>query len=270
MDEVVLPIRGQKHYLWRAVDQDVIVLDILVQSHRNKKAVKRFFRKLLKGVHYVLRLIFTDKLKSYEAAKREILPGVEHRQHKGLNNQAENSHQPTRLREKKMRHFKSGGHAQRFLSASGPIYGHFKPRRHRLSAGEYRAILQTRFQIWNEVTGMKLVGSLSRPLPLRMCGQTQSSSEPRQWSGAETCSKEQDEQSSIYAQPASDSQRKASSVTSGPLDSTAVLLYQTGLSMCSMRVRPVDIMLYLRTLLYQKTLVKKMVCNELLFPFCFC
>ncbi len=155
---MVLTIRGKKHYLWRAVDQDGNVLDILVQSRRNKQAANRFFRKLLKGLQYVPRVIITDKLKSYGAAKREILPGVEHRQHKRLNNCAENSHQPTRLREKKMRKFKSAKHAQRFLSAFGPISGHFQPRRHRLSAGEYRAILQTRFQQWNEITGMKLVG----------------------------------------------------------------------------------------------------------------
>jgi putative transposase len=158
MDEVVLTIRGKKHYLWRAVDQDGNVLDILVQSRRNKKAAKRFFRKLLKGLKYVPCVIITDKLKSYGAAKREILPGVEHRQHKRLNNRAENSHQPTRLREKKMRKFKSAGQAQRFLSAFGPISGHFQPRRHRLRAQEYRATLQSRFQVWNEVTGVKLVG----------------------------------------------------------------------------------------------------------------
>jgi transposase-like protein len=93
------------------------VLDILVQSHRNKKAAQRFFRKLLKGLHYVARVIITDKLKSYGAAKRKILPGVEHRQHKGVNNRAENSHQPTRLREKNMRKCQSAKHAQRFLSA---------------------------------------------------------------------------------------------------------------------------------------------------------
>ena len=92
LDEVFLTMRGQRYYLWRAVDQDGNVLDILVQSHRNKKAAKRFFRKLLKGLHDVPRVIITDKLKSYGAAKREILPGVEHRQHKGLNNRAENSH----------------------------------------------------------------------------------------------------------------------------------------------------------------------------------
>ena len=157
MDEVVLTIRGQKHSLWRAVDQDGNVLDILVQSRRNKKAAKRFFRKLLKGLQYVPRVIVTDKLRSYGAAKREILPGVEHRQHKGLNNRAENSHQPTRLREKKMRKFKSAKQAQRFLSAFGPIAGHFQPRRHRLRSEEYRAFLQDKFQIWNEVTGVKLL-----------------------------------------------------------------------------------------------------------------
>lgn len=103
------------------------MLDIMVQSRRNKKAAKRFFRKLLKGLLYVPGMIITDKRKSYGAAKREILPGVEHRQHKGLNNRAENSHQPTRLREKKMRRFQSAKHAQRFLSAFGTIAGHFQP-----------------------------------------------------------------------------------------------------------------------------------------------
>src|SRR5260370_18549414 len=107
LDEVFLKINGKTHYLWRAVDQHGNVLDILVQSRRNGHAAKRFFRKLLKRLQYVPRVIITDKLKSYGAAKREILPGVEHRQHKGLNNRAENSHQSTRLREKKMRRFKS-------------------------------------------------------------------------------------------------------------------------------------------------------------------
>ena len=128
------------------------------QSQRNKHAAKRFFRKLLKGLQYVPRVIITDKLKRYAAAKREILPGVEHRQHKGLNDRAENSHQSTRLQEKKMRRFKSARQAQRFLSAFGPIAGHFQPRRHRLRAGEYRALFQVRFQTWSEITGVKLVG----------------------------------------------------------------------------------------------------------------
>jgi putative transposase len=155
LDEVYLKINGKTHYLWRAVDQDGNVLDILVQSRRNKTAAKRFFRKLLKGLQYVPRVIITDKLKSYGAAKRDILPGVEHRQHKGLNHRAENSHQPTRLREKKMRRFKSPGQAQRFLSAFGPILNHFQLKRHRLPAKDYRALLQGRFQVWNQMTSRK-------------------------------------------------------------------------------------------------------------------
>src|SRR5260370_39656126 len=88
----------------------------------------------------------------------QVLTQKEHRQHKRLNNRAENSHQPTRLREKKMRRFKSAKHAQRFLSAFGPISGHFQPRRYLMNAQDYRAILQDRFQVWNEITRVKLVG----------------------------------------------------------------------------------------------------------------
>ena len=95
-------IKGERHYLWRAVDQDGHVLDILVQRRRDKKAAKKFFRKLLKGLRYVPRVIITDQLRSYGAAMREILPSVEHRQHRYLNNRAENSHQPTRQRERGM------------------------------------------------------------------------------------------------------------------------------------------------------------------------
>ena len=154
--QVFLKINGKQHYLWRAVDQDGNVLDILVQSRRNKGAAKKFFRKLLKECQYVPRVIITDKLASYGAAKREILPSVEHRQHKRLNNRAENSHQPTRQRERTMRRFKSAGHAQRFLSAFGPIRDHFCPRRHRLKATAYRQIRGERFQVWNEVTGIQM------------------------------------------------------------------------------------------------------------------
>ena len=117
LDEVFLTIKGESHYLWRAVDQEGNVLDILVQPRRDKRAAKKFFRKLLKGLTYVPRVIITDKLKSYGAAKREIPLGVEHRQHRYLNNRAENSHQPTRQRERRMHRFKSPGHAQRCLSA---------------------------------------------------------------------------------------------------------------------------------------------------------
>jgi putative transposase len=153
LDEVFLTINGKRHYLWRAVDQDDHVLDILVQSRRNKQAAKKFFRKLLKGLQYVPRVIITDKLKSYGAAKREILPGVEHRQSRYLNNRCENSHRPTRQREYRMQGFKSAGHAQRFLSAYGPIAQHFRPRRHLLSASAYREEMKNRFESWAEITG---------------------------------------------------------------------------------------------------------------------
>jgi putative transposase len=156
LDEVFLTIRGERHYLWRAVDQDGHVLDILVQRRRDKHAAKRFFRKLLKGLTYVPRVIITDQLRSYGAAKREMLPSVEHRQQRYLNNRAENSHQPTRQRERHMQRFKSPGHAQRFLSAYGPIASHFRPRRHRLPAPVYRQEMQQRFQAWQEITGTPL------------------------------------------------------------------------------------------------------------------
>ncbi len=151
VDEVFVKINRQTHYLWRAVDQHGNILDILVQARRNKAAAQQFFRKFLKGWQYVPRVLITDKLASYGAANPEVLPSVEHRQSRYLNNRAENSHQPTRQRERTMRCFKSPGHAQRFLSAFGPIRGHFCPRRHRLKAEEYRRERARRFQVWNEV-----------------------------------------------------------------------------------------------------------------------
>jgi putative transposase len=113
LDEVMLKIGGVQHWLWRAVDQTGVVLDALVQSRRDTQAAKRLLRKLLKRQMRPPRVMVTDKLASYGAAKREIMPGVEHRQHKGLNNRAENSHQPTRRRERQMKRFKSAGQAQR-------------------------------------------------------------------------------------------------------------------------------------------------------------
>src|SRR6186713_1670146 len=107
LDEVVIAIAGKKHWLWRAVDQDGIVLDVLVQSRRDKHAAKRLLRKLLRRQGQPPRVLITDKLASYPAAKKELMPGVEHRRHKGLNNRAENSHQPTRRRERQMKRFKS-------------------------------------------------------------------------------------------------------------------------------------------------------------------
>jgi hypothetical protein len=106
------------------------VLDILVQSRRNAGAAKRFFRRLLKGLQYAPRVLITDKLGSYGVAKRELLPDVELQKSRYLNNRAENSHRPTRRRERQMHRFKSTPQAQRFLSAHAFIYGHFRPRRH--------------------------------------------------------------------------------------------------------------------------------------------
>jgi putative transposase len=157
LDEVFLKINGRQHYLWRAVDQDGDVLDILVQRRRDKKAAKKFFRKLLKGLRYVPRMIVTDKLKSYGAARNEVMPSVEHVQQKYQNNRAENSHQPTRLREKAMRGFKSSGHAQRFLSVFGIITSHFRVGRHLLRASSYRTIMKLRFGSWEDATGLEAI-----------------------------------------------------------------------------------------------------------------
>ncbi len=147
-------IRGKLHYLWRAVDQNGHVLDVLVQSRRDAKAAKRFFRKLLKGLQYVPQVIVTDKLRSYAVAKREILPGVEHRQSRYLNNRAEVSHQPTRRRERQMQRFKSARHAQRFLYTHSRIHNHFQLRRHRLSATDHRAARDAALQAWRQAAGV--------------------------------------------------------------------------------------------------------------------
>ncbi len=154
MDEVVITISGVKHWLWRAVDQNGTVLDILVQSRRDTRAAKRLLRKLMKRQCRPPRVMITDKLASYGAAKREVMPSVEHRKHKGLNNRAENSHQPTRKRERQMKRFKSAGQAQRFLSAHDGINTLFLLRRHQGSATQYRAARTQTFQVWAEVTGV--------------------------------------------------------------------------------------------------------------------
>ncbi len=154
LDEVFVSINGVQHYLWRAVDQDGTVLDILVQRRRNTQAAKKFFRRLLKDLASVPRVLITATLASYGAARRAVLPSVEHRRHQGLNNRAEHAHQPTRERERRMRRCKSPGHAQRFLAAYGPIAGHCRPRRHRLTAAAYRETRAERFATWRAVTGV--------------------------------------------------------------------------------------------------------------------
>jgi putative transposase len=153
LDEVVITIAGEKHWLWRAVDQHGIVLDVLVQSRRNAKAAKRLLRKLLKKQRSAPRVMITDKLASYAAAKRTVMPGVEHRQHKGLNNRAENSHQPTRRRERIMKRFKSAGQAQRFLSVHDQVANLFR-RPANTNAADHRKARAQAFTTWADVTGI--------------------------------------------------------------------------------------------------------------------
>jgi putative transposase len=157
LDEVAVKIASKKYRLWRAVDQDGTVLDILVQSRRDKRAAKRLLRKLLKTQRRPPRVLITDKLARYGAAKGEVMPSVEHRKHKGLNNRAENSHQPTRRRERQMKRFKSAGQAQRFLSAHDQINNLFPLRRDYVSADQYRAAQAQAFQGWAEVTGVAVL-----------------------------------------------------------------------------------------------------------------
>src|SRR5689334_18170953 len=155
LDEVVITIAGTKHWLWRAVDQHGVVLDVLVQSRRDAKAAKRLLRKLLKRQGRAPRVMITDKLASYPAAKRDLMPAVEHRRHKGLNNRAENSHQPTRRRERQMKRFKSPGQAQRFLSAHDPINNLFHLRRRdHVTADQYRVARTRAFAVWAGITGV--------------------------------------------------------------------------------------------------------------------
>ena len=153
----MITIAGKKHWLWRAVDQDGFVLDVLVQSRRDQSAAKRLLRKLLKRQCRAPRVLITDKLASYSAAKRKVMPGVEHRRHKGLNNRAENSHQPTRRRERQMKRFKSPGQVQRFLSAHDQINNLFPLRRDHLPATDYRAARRRAFEVWAEVSGIAAV-----------------------------------------------------------------------------------------------------------------
>jgi putative transposase len=152
MDEVSIRIQGVQHYLWRTVDQDGVVLDILVQAWRDSHAAKRFFKRVLAGLHYEPRVIVTDKLRSYGAAQPQMLPAVEHWQSRYLNNRAENSHRPKRRRERQMQRFKSPQQAQDFLSARAFIYGHFRPHRHQLAAPDYRKIRSDAFNVWHQET----------------------------------------------------------------------------------------------------------------------
>ena len=156
LDEVFIKIGGVRKYLWRAVDQHGTVLDVLIQSKRDGKAATRFFRILLKHQGHPPRVLVTDKLRSYQVAHRTTMSTTTHRQNKYLNNRCENSHQPTRQRERAMKGFRSVGAAQRFLSVFSRISLHFRPPRHRMTATNHRTEIRARFQVWDRVTEQTL------------------------------------------------------------------------------------------------------------------
>jgi len=151
---VAISIAGKKHWLWRAVDQDSYVLDEIVQSHRNTKAAQRLLIRLMKKQGMAPKRIITDKLPSYGAAKRQVMPKVEHRSHKGLNNRAENSRVPLRKRERIMQGFRSAGGLQRFtyiLSAMRNLF--VPPRSHRSALATHLHRLQA-MAAWRAAAGV--------------------------------------------------------------------------------------------------------------------
>ena len=153
MDEVVISIAGEPHWLWRAVDQNGIVLDVLVQRRRDTRAAQRLMKRLLKSAIIPPRVMITDKLRSYGAARAKMGLQVEHRQHKGLNNRAENSHQPTRRRERIMKQFKSARQAQRFLTVHDQVANLFHiPYPESVPADFRRASRERAFAVWSEIS----------------------------------------------------------------------------------------------------------------------
>ena len=152
LDELFVKIQGRRRYLWRAIDQDGDLIDILVQSRRDRQAAARFFRKLLKAQGRAPRRLITDKLRSYAAAHRTVMPSVVHSTQQCENNRAEVSHQPTRQREGQIRRFKSVGHAQRFLSVHGPVQNLFRVGRHWPRSAHHRLLRTRAFVEWDAVT----------------------------------------------------------------------------------------------------------------------
>jgi len=153
LDEIsTVTINGTRMYLWRAVDQDGDLIDVLVQKRKDKKDAKRFFRKMLKHQGGTPNRIITDKLRSYAAAKREVMPSVLHCQDRYANNRVEVSHQPTREQERQMRRFKSMKQAQRFLSTHGVVNNLFRLGRHLMRACHYRLFRNKAFSEWQQVT----------------------------------------------------------------------------------------------------------------------
>ena len=152
LDELFVTIQGRQQYLWRAVDEDGDVIDILLQSRRDRRAAARFFRKLLKSQGCVPRRLVTDKLRSYPAARRSVMPSVIHCTDQYANNRAEVSHQPTRQRERQMRRFKAAAHVQRFASVHGLVQNLFRVGRHLLRSAHHRLLRTRAFLVWDEVT----------------------------------------------------------------------------------------------------------------------
>ena len=146
-----MKINGKQHYLWRAVDQDGEVVDVYLQDKRNGDAAKRFFRRLLRSHGEEPRKIVTDKLRSYPVAHREVMPDVIHDTSQYANNRAEQSHEPTRARERGMRKFKSFGQAQRFVTAQAAVHNLFNLSRHLVSANHYRNLRVSAFSEWSRV-----------------------------------------------------------------------------------------------------------------------
>ena len=149
LDEVVVTIKGRKFWLWRAVDQNGLVLDEILQCRCNTKAAKRLLVRLLKKYNCTPKRFITDKLRSYGAAKREIAPGVVHRSHKGLNNRVENSHLPFRKPERAMQGYRSPGSLQRFVSIHSAIRNCFAVPARRRSALTIRYHRLEAFDAWN-------------------------------------------------------------------------------------------------------------------------
>ncbi|KZL04994.1 Integrase core domain protein [Pseudovibrio sp. Ad26] len=150
LDEVVISIQGMRRYLWRAVDQDGYILDEILQKRRNTKAAKRLLTRLLKQQGVAPKRMITDKLGSYGAARREVMPAVEHLSHKGLNNRAENSHLPLRKRERAMQKFKSPGQLQRFLATFSGLRNLFVPPRHQRSTIDIHLHRINAFSLWKQ------------------------------------------------------------------------------------------------------------------------
>ena len=148
IDEVFVKINGELNYLWRAVDQDGEVVDVFLQARRDGAAAKRFFKRLLRSNGGAPRKIVTDKLRSYGVAHREVIPEAIHVTDQYSNNRAEQSHEPTRVRERGMRRFKSVGQAQRFLSTHAAVSNLFNLGCHLVSAGHYRSLRAGAFGDW--------------------------------------------------------------------------------------------------------------------------